>query len=215
VLTLLPASPAAVGDGQTTTTAEEVPMSPTEILSQFSCNRLDGEPVPEDLKILLSHRDELAERTGIRLEWAEGWAPWLDTSYLSEDELRNPDILANLRAIREVCRRIAFVAEDEEEQYFGYWRGPARRSVASSPLVFFDNEGQFRLCIASSFAEVLLEREYGGERFKKLRAWFRSLGIVIGWESPSQMTYPHEKLSPKELHKELFDRYRKEPSADA
>ncbi len=190
-------------------------MNSTEILSQFSRNRLGGEPVPDDLKILLPHRDELAERTGIRLEWAEGWAPWLDSSYLSEEELSQADIVANLRAIEEVCRLIAFVAEDEDEQYLGYWRGPTHRPVADSPLVFFDDEGQFHLCIASRFAETLLEREYGREGFKKLRAWLRSLGISIGWETPNQLTCPHEKLSPKELHKELFSRYRKELSPDA
>ncbi len=52
-----------VGDEET---AEAAFMSSTEILSQFSVNRLNGEPVPDDLKILLPHRDELAERTGIR-----------------------------------------------------------------------------------------------------------------------------------------------------
>ena len=200
----------SIGAGQMT--VKETFMNSTEILAQFSQNRLDGEPVPEDLKILLPHRDELAERTGIRMEWAEGWTPWLDTSYLSEDELRNPEIVANLRAIREVCRRIAFVAEDQDDQCFGYWRGPTHRSVANSPLVVFDDEGEFHLCIASSFAEAILEREYGRDGFKKLRAWFRSLGIPIGWETPSQLTYPHEKLAPKDLHRELFERYRGEPS---
>jgi hypothetical protein len=194
---------------------EDVFMNSTEILSRFSRNRLDGEPVPDDLKILLAHRDDLAERTGIRLEWAEGWAPWLDTSSLSEEELGRVDIRANLRATEEVCRLIAFVAQDDDEHYFGYWRGPTHRPVANSPLVFFGDEGQFHLCIASSFAETILEREYGREGFKKLRAWFRSLGISIGWETPSQLTYPHEKPSPKELHKELFHRYRKTLSPDA
>src|SRR5207248_1364841 len=72
-----------------------------EVFSQFSRNRLDGEPVPKDLTILLPHRDELAERTGIRLEWAEGWAPWLETSDRSQTECRDPDVIANIRAIEE------------------------------------------------------------------------------------------------------------------
>lgn len=72
------------------TTAEDEFMSSTEILADFSRNRLDGEPVPEDLKILLPHRDELAERTGFRLEWAEEWAPWLDTSGADSDRSPEP-----------------------------------------------------------------------------------------------------------------------------
>jgi hypothetical protein len=196
-----------VGDEET---AEAASMNSTEILAQFSRNRLDGEPVPDDLKILLPHRDELTERTGIRLEWAEGWAPWLDTTYLTDGDRSNPDIMANVRAIHEVCGFVAFVAADEDEQYFGYWRGPGRRQVAKSPLVVFDNEGQFHLCIASTFAEAVLERAYGREGFKELRAWFESVGISIGWDSPSQLTYPHEKLPPKELHRRFYESYRRQ-----
>jgi hypothetical protein len=66
------------------------------------------------------------------------------------------------------------------------------------------------LLAASSFAEAILAREYGRERFAKLRAWLRALGIPIGWESPSILTYPHEKPAPKELHKQLIERYRRE-----
>jgi hypothetical protein len=183
-------------------------MTSTEILSEFSRNRLDGEPVPDDLKILLHHRDELAERTGIRLDWAEEWAPRLVTSSLSQADRQDPDIIANLRAIHEVCRFITFVAE-QNGRYFGYWRGPTHRSVASSPLVVFDNDGLFHLCIASSFAETILEKSYGHEGFHEFRSWLQSIGISIGWENPSQLTFPHEKLAPKEMYKELFERYRK------
>jgi hypothetical protein len=187
-------------------------MSASEVLSQFSRNRLGGEPVPEDLKVLLHHRDELAERTGLWLEWAEDWAPWRAASDLDESQRQNADVVANARAIAEVCRHIAFVAADEEDEYLGYWRGPSHRRVADSPLVFLDNTGQFHLCVASNFAEAVLEREYGGEQFAELRAWLKSLGIPIGWESPAQLTFPHEKLPPRELHKQLLDRYRRQVS---
>jgi hypothetical protein len=189
-------------------TAEAAPMSSTEILSRFSRNRLGGEPVPDDLTILLPHRDELAERTGIRLEWADAWAPWLDTNDSSEAGLADPDIIASRRATKDVCGLIAFVASDAERQYFGYWRGPGRRMVAKSPLVFHDNEGEFHLCISSTFAEAILEKVYGYKGFAELRAWLESLGITIGWDSPSQLTYPHEKLPPKDLYRRFFETYR-------
>ncbi len=40
-------------------------MAGNRIVSRFfrTANRLNGEPVPDDVKILLSHADELAERT--------------------------------------------------------------------------------------------------------------------------------------------------------
>ena len=183
-------------------------MSSTEILSEFSRNRLDGEPVPDDLSILLRHRDELAQRTGIRLESAEEWAPWRDTSLLTQNDRQDPDAIASFRAVHEVSRFIAFVAE-QNGRFFGYWRGPTRRTVANSPLVVLDGDGQFHLCIASSFAEAVLEKHYGHEGFEELRAWLQSVGITIGWENPSQLTFPHEKLPPKEMYKDLFHRYRK------
>ena len=185
-------------------------MNSDEVLSQFSRNRLEGEPVPHDLKIFLPLRDELAQRTGVRLEWAEDWAPWLIALNLNEAERQDPAIAAAVRATDEVCRLIAFVASLEDDSYLGYWRGPKHRPVAESPLVLFDAKGQFHLLAASSFAEAILAREYGRERFAKLRAWLRALGIPIGWESPSILTYPHEKPTPKDLYKQLFDRYRRE-----
>jgi hypothetical protein len=185
-------------------------MSSDEILAQFSRNRLEGEPVPHDLQVFLPLRDELAQRTGVRLEWAEGWAPWLASLELNEAERGDSDLAAALRATEDVCRLIAFVASLEDDSYLGYWRGPSHRSVAESPLVLFGSKGQFHLLAASSFAEAILAREYGRERFAKLRAWLRALGIPIGWDSPSILTYPHEKSTPRELHKQLFERYRSE-----
>src|SRR5262249_57121422 len=64
--------------------SEDAIMDPSELFSQFSINRLDGEPVPDDLQILLAHQDELAARSGVRLVLDEDWSPWLDTSGLAE-----------------------------------------------------------------------------------------------------------------------------------
>src|SRR5579885_497917 len=87
-------------------------MDSSEWLSQFSIDRLDGDPVPDDLQILLPERDELARRSGIRLVPDEDWAPWLDTSGLAEAVRSDPDAAADLRARAEVCRLCAFVAVD-------------------------------------------------------------------------------------------------------
>ncbi len=184
-------------------------MDSSEVFSQFSNNRLDGEAVPDDLLILLPHRDELAARGGFRLVLDEVWAPWRDPGAPPEVVHADPAAVANLRATAEVCRLIAFVAEHDDGLYLGYWRGPSHRKAGLSPLVVLDRTGQFHLCVSSTFAESVLERAYGGERFPALRDWFQSLGIPIGWESPSQLTFPHEKTPPKEMHRQLFERYRR------
>jgi hypothetical protein len=185
-------------------------MKENQIESQFSANRLGGEPIPKDIRILLAHADDLIEQTGIALNWEAGWAPWLDTSYLSEAERANPDIAANVRAIAEVCGLIAFVAANEDDEYFGYWRGPNQRMIADSPLVYLDNEGQFNLCGGSTFAEAVLGQTYDEEQFTELRDWLRSIGIAIRHETSKDLVYPEASPSPDELHKELYYRYRRE-----
>ena len=180
-------------------------MSESRIVSEFSTNRLDGEPVPEDVKVLLAHREEFAERTGIELNETSGWAPWLDTSYLSEADRADPGIAANVRAIAEVCGLIAFIAAWEDGEYFGYWRGPDKRPVAASPLVRLDNEGQFSFCAGPAFAEAVLGQEYS--EFAEMRDWLRSLGIAIRADTVEDLEYPNESPSPDILHKELYYRY--------
>ena len=97
------------------------------MVSLYSINRLGSEPVPPDLTVLLQNADELRRRTGITFSSAPGWSPWLNTSYLSDAQKRNPDVIASMRAIEEVCELDAFVAELEDSECLGYWRGPTRR----------------------------------------------------------------------------------------
>ncbi|HZK81676.1 MAG TPA: hypothetical protein VFC46_11425 [Humisphaera sp.] len=178
-----------------------------DIVTLFSKLRLQGEPVPADVKVLLDHNEELFGRTGIRLNWDENWAPWLDTSYLRPEELAKPDIAANIRAISEVCSHIAFVAAHEDAEYYGYWRGIEGRPVSISPLVVLDNEGQFRLCRGTNLVEALLERTYGEERFDELRQWFISIGFSVAPKSMDDLAEPPVSSMPKQLHKSLYSKY--------
>jgi hypothetical protein len=179
-----------------------------EMVSLFSINRLGSEPVPPDLLVLLQNAGELRRRTGITFSSAPDWSPWLDTSYLSDADRRNPDIMASVRAIQKVSGLVAFVAEFEDSEYLGYWRGPERRPVASSPLVVLDNEGQFRLCAGSCFAEALLERMYDEERFGMLKAWLQSVGISISQNSTDDFVYKIYPDDPNVLCSEIFERFR-------
>ncbi len=168
-------------------------MDMTELVSQFSINRLDGEDVPEDVRILVHHADELAAKSGMRLVVDEDWSPWLDPEALSRSVQSDPEAAARIRATTEVCRLISFVAGDGQGQYLGYWRGPTHRRISVSPLVLLDQSGQFHLCVGSTFSEAVLERAYGSGEFEPLRIWLESLGILIGWDSPNQLTLPHER----------------------
>jgi hypothetical protein len=185
-------------------------MDDVESLDVFSRNRLNGGPVPKDLEVLFTNREELAQWTGIELRAEEGWAPWLDTSYLNERERADPDIAANVRAIADVCGMIAFVAADDDDQYLGYWRGPDNRPVADAPLVLFDNEGRFNLCGGSNFAEAVLNRMRDEERFAELREWLVSRGIPVRVKTMKDVTYPKVDTRPDRLHDQLYRRYLEE-----
>ena len=179
----------------------------TRVLETFSARRLNGEPVPSDVAILLGHARELNERSGVELNWKAGWAPWLDTSYLTPENRRNPDVVANGRAIADVCRFVAFVAAcDDDDEFLGYWRGPGLAPVAGAPLVVLDNEGQFDLC-GATFAEAVLSRSHGEEHFNELRDWFRSLGIAVRAGSLYDWTTPAVEVDPGRMHREIYDRY--------
>jgi hypothetical protein len=184
-------------------------MDSNELYSQFSINRLDGEPVPDDVRILLPDRDELEARGRIRLVLDEDWHPWMDTTGLGEAILSDPAGAASIRARAEVTRLCAFVAEDGAGQYLGYWRGPSHRKIPGCPIVLLDHAANFHLCAAQSFAEAVLEYNYARRGFHDLRDWLQSLGITITWESPSQLTLPHEKVPPKELYRQLFEQYQR------
>jgi hypothetical protein len=176
------------------------------VLDAFSAYRLSGEPIPDDVTILLKHADELAEHFGIELNWKKDWAPWSDTSYLTKSDRQDPDVMANVRAIADVCGMIAFIAANEDDDYVGYWRGPGMRPVADSPLVQFDNEGQFTLC-GISFAEAILYQTSSEEGFAEMRDWFRSLGIEVRAERIGDLVCQSDDPGPDKLHHELYDRY--------
>jgi hypothetical protein len=100
---------------------------------------------------------------------------------------------------------IAFVAADEDGNYFGYWRSPKKKLIAKSSLVRFDNEGQFSLCPGSTFAEaVLFERAYDAKRFTELRKWLLSLGIAIVWKTLDDATFPEGETDPNAMREKLY-----------
>jgi hypothetical protein len=63
-----------------------------DLLSAFSTNRFEHDPVPDDLAEPLMHSQEFLEITGIRSLSDADEQPWNDTSHLTPQELENPDL---------------------------------------------------------------------------------------------------------------------------
>jgi hypothetical protein len=180
----------------------------TVSVSTFAANRLNGEPVPADLKVLLPNSDELFELTGIRLQTQKDWAPWLDTSHLSARELADPELSAHLLATRKVCELITFVASEEDGHYLGYWQGPQKRPIAESPIVVLDNDGQFGLCPGYCFAEAILSRVTGEERFQELRDFLGNLGLRFHHRTQDDLPSWEMTPTPEAIQQELYRQYR-------
>jgi hypothetical protein len=173
------------------------------MLLEFSKNRLNDEPVPDDVAILLKNYSEMISRIPIRLHWEENWAPSLDVGYPTSNENVDPDVAANIKAIREVCKHISFVAEDEERQYYGYWRGLKNNLIKDSPIVLLGNEGTFRL-YGPTFSQAILTTSAFSEDQNDLKAWMINLGIRFS----VNFSLLNLKDPPNKLQKDLYYLYR-------
>jgi hypothetical protein len=188
--------------------SQEGEMPGTMKVTALARNRLDGEPVPEDLRILLENAEDLFELTGLRFHARKDWAPWLDTSHLSARERADPGVAAALRATAEVCEMVAFVAAEEDGHYLGYWRGPEGRPVAGCPVVVLDRDGEFGVCAGSNLAQAVLSRVCGEERFLELQEFLGSLGLPADFATQQDIPYPDVELPPDALHRQLCRQYR-------
>lgn len=181
-------------------------------LTQFAVHRLGGQEIPADLHILLDHAAQFTELTAIEFSDDPDWRPWSDTSYLSEEQLADPDIRANTLAIDEVCKLIAIVAATEDSEYYGYWRGPTMRNLADSPLLRIDTEFNFMFCPGSNLVEALMADVFNTEQFTTLKSWLASVGIVITQDCNDdiafiELTDTNQPATPETLHDEFYARF--------
>ena len=169
------------------------------LLESVTANRLGGEPCPDDLRVLLSEGIGLLNSLGLDVSGDAAWQPWADKSYLTESDLADPDIAANVKAIDDTFAHINFVARTEEDICIGYWRGPQRVPLQGSPLVSYDTEGQFRLC-GSRFVEAPFFVLYDDEALEQLRWSCRQLGIALPFESIDDIVIPSVDPAPDAFH---------------
>lgn len=162
--------------------------------------------IPEDLAVWRRLQDAGEANplsASLRL-LADGERPAaLDTSYLTPEDLANPDVAANTRAIEETAALITWVAENEDDGVaFGYWNGPEGASLDAAPVVALDTEGQLELLRGSTLSEALVD-EYGQwslEDYAALVAACRSRGVAISADDPDDLPEPDVSPTPSEHH---------------
>lgn len=169
-----------------------------ELLAQIT---IDEEESPFDemddvLAILPDEKDEIIH----------------DTSYLSKEELADPDIQCNIEAINHVFELAIFVAKDDQSNLYGYWLGKENRNINNAPIIQFDSEGQFSIMPGDSLTEALCG-QYAfddDELFTELKQQFEEIGITFNSESWEAVFDKEVQLSddPAQIHLEVYNQER-------
>jgi hypothetical protein len=101
-------------------------------------------PDIEKLREAMPTLEPIIDRLELQLVDDPTWNEPSDTSYLSESDRQNPDIAANVEAMAETNKLIAWFGRDAEG-YVGMWRGPGERPIPGAPVVRLDKEGEYSI----------------------------------------------------------------------
>ncbi|WP_067816963.1 hypothetical protein [Actinomadura kijaniata] len=185
-----------------------------ERLAEFSRERLDGRPVPDDLRTMLVAQWE--GRTDLQflldltfLEPGEP-SPLLDTSYLSEKELADPEMQAINAGIAEMSRYAKFVAKGGKG-WIGYWTHPDEPE-GPPPVIELDTEFTYWTLAGGNLAEACASERarYQGEpderiAFAQLADQLAELGLPLSTRDYDALHDPGCEVDPEKLTNELID----------
>ncbi|HEX5062423.1 MAG TPA: hypothetical protein VFV99_23790 [Kofleriaceae bacterium] len=119
--------------------------------------------------------EPILDRLELELVDDPTWKEPSDTSYLTDADRNNPDIAANVDAMTETNKLIAWFGRDAEG-YLGLWRGPNNRSLTEAPVVRLDSEGQYSIVAATVpdfIAIAMPEDEFANTRDTLTKAGFK------------------------------------------
>lgn len=191
-------------------------MSMDERLKEYSDKFLGGRAAPADLAILLKSKwaaeddedaEDLPEAIGFTLIDDGVELAQLDFSYLTEKDLADPDIRANVAAMKDVFARIVFVGENVNGDAFGYWLDKDKDDAPldQTPIVVCDSEGQFNLMPGRNLIEAILFDLAGDPSdFDEARDELNEMGFEISATSLKDLREPVCELAPAELHDQRY-----------
>lgn len=118
----------------------------------FQRQYLDGLAIPDDLaECLIAHLypdrapelSALMEDAGVKTLDPDNVPDLLGTDYLSESDLADLAIRANIIASKSLFGQIAWFLEDDDSNLYGYWIGPEKKIDLNPIVISYDTEGQF------------------------------------------------------------------------
>lgn len=150
---------------------------------------------------------DLVDELELELVEDPQWAEPSDTSYLNADDRANPDIMANVEAMAETNKLIAWFGRDMEG-FVGLWRGADQVALAKAPIVRLDTEGQYEL-VASSIGDYLCIAA-SDDDFDENRKMVTKAGLAVSG-SPDEIWEAIEDYdSPNDYRHQLYNAQRKQ-----
>ncbi|MDX2561314.1 hypothetical protein PV371_16835 [Streptomyces sp. TX20-6-3] len=186
-----------------------------ERLAEFSRERLDGRPIPDDLRVLLvaqwGGRTDFAHLLHLEFFEAGEVHPLLDTSYLSEEELADPEMQAVNAAAAEMAKYVKLVAKSGKG-WIGYWLHPAEPADRAWHLTELDTEFSFWRPVGLTLTEgAAAERasyqDEPDERigFTQLATELAELGLPLSTQEYDALDDTEYRVDPAELMEELIE----------
>ncbi|MFE5090868.1 hypothetical protein ACFRCI_10805 [Streptomyces sp. NPDC056638] len=186
-----------------------------ERLAEFSRERLDGRPIPDDLRVLLvaqwEGRTEFTRLLDLEFFEAGEVHPLLDTSYLSEKELADPEMQAVNAAAAEMAKYVKLVAKGGKG-WLGYWLHPDEPADRAWHTIELDTEFTFWGLAGLALTEgVAAERAHYRDEpderiaFTQLAAELAGLGLPLSTQDYDTLDDTGYTVDPEELMEELTE----------
>ncbi|MFD7628033.1 hypothetical protein ACFV7Q_18690 [Streptomyces sp. NPDC059851] len=175
-----------------------------ERLAEFSRERLGGRPVPDDLRAMLvaqwEDRADCRELLGITFREPGQPHPLLDTGYLSETELADPEMQAINAGAAAMATYVKIVAECDEG-WVGYWMHPDEAADRPPVIVALDTEFSYSAMAGSTLAGACAAdraRRHEGEHdertaFSLLAARLAELGVHLGMDEHEDLIHAESR----------------------
>ncbi|MFF0559301.1 hypothetical protein [Streptomyces sp. NPDC004266] len=186
-----------------------------ERLAAFSRERLDGRPVPDDLRVLLvaqwEGRTDFTRLLDLVFFEPGEVHPLLDTSYLSEEELADPEMQAVNAGAAEMAEYVKLVAKGGKG-WIGYWLHPDEPADRAWRPMELDTEFTFWTLLGRTLtegvaAEQARRQDESDERtaFTRLAADLAELGLPLGTQEYDALDDTAYGVDPEELMEELIE----------
>jgi hypothetical protein len=186
-----------------------------ERLAEFSRERLDGRPIPDDLRVLLvaqwEGRTDFTHLLDLDFFEAGEVHPLLDTSYLSEKELEDPAMQAVNAGAERMAKYVKLVAKGGKG-WIGYWLHPDEPADRAWHLIELDTEFTFWGLVGLTLTEgsATGQARYQDEpderiAYTQLAAELAALGLPLGTQDYDALDDTEYTVDPGELMEELIE----------